>query len=319
MEIRLLTIVAVVIIDPPLGDNVRYLLTNELRKVTTDAEDPEFPCAMQYPSLTSSKDLPEDIESWADLESTPDMLSLFDEMLKVYSKPGYQHQTTDNPVSCTVVFRQLNLSLWIGFLDKMRRLINSMHFRLKLMSTRDFTWVDPLFTDFEFLKSDLEFQLIFLYRNMKALQVKAAEAGEGFITRWETDEWRFAEARILSYQRTVESTTEVYSHAAEGEGMRSANAQSNSVARLTGLATVFVPLSLIAAIFSIGGDYAVGGARFWVYFVVSVPVGLIISLFLFTNVRMRMIKFARSPISSMLSVMKRCEMWLRGKRGRLLP
>lgn len=206
----MLAIVAVVIVDPPLGENVHHIQSSELRKVTNDAEDPEFPYAMQYPSLTASKDLPEDIEDWADLDPTTSMFSVFDEILKVYSKPDYQHHTTDNPLSCTVVFRQLHLSLWIGFLDKMRRLINSMHTRLRLQSAREFTWVDTLFTDFESLKSDLEFQLIFLYRNMKALQVKAAEAGEGFITSWEADEWRFAEARILSFQKAVESTTEVY-------------------------------------------------------------------------------------------------------------
>ena len=64
--------------------------------------------------------------------------------------------------------------------------------------------------------------------------------------------------RILSHQRTVQSTAEVSTHAAEGEGSRSAHTQSNSVDRLTSLATVFVSLSLIAAIFLLAVNMQLG-------------------------------------------------------------
>ena len=54
--------------------------------------------------------------------------------------------------------------------------------------------------------------------------------------------------RILSYLRTVQSTAEGSTRAAEGEGMRSAHTQSKCVDRLTSLTTVFVFLSLIVPI-----------------------------------------------------------------------
>jgi len=243
---------------------------------------------MQYPSLTAQKDLPSDINLW-DPSPSPKMRSVFDEMLHVYShKP---HHVTDDPTSSTTGFRQIMLSMWIGFLDRTKYVLNSTHKQLyrgdkgdKVPSTTLYGWQEWLFMDLVMLKDDLEFILIHLYRNMKALQVTATESGRpGFITPWEADEWRFCETRLLSLRRTVKSTAETHMHSVSGEAIRSSNAQSLSVARLTTLATVFVPISLIAGIFSIGGDYAVGESKFWVFFAVTVPIGMVISLFLFTK------------------------------------
>ncbi|KAI1652728.1 hypothetical protein F4813DRAFT_300727 [Daldinia decipiens] len=47
--------------------------------------------------------------------------------------------------------------------------------------------------------------------------------------------------------------------------------ESVGVKRLTYVALVFVPLSSVAAIFSMPGDFAPGQSQFWVYFAVAVP------------------------------------------------
>jgi Mg2+ and Co2+ transporter CorA len=59
------------------------------------------------------------------------------------------------------------------------------------------------------------------------------------------------------------------------------------------LGTVFIPLSLVASILSMGGDFLPGNSQFWVYFVMSLP-PLLLSL---------TIVFA-SPM-----VLKRVESW----------
>jgi len=54
-----------------------------------------------------------------------------------------------------------------------------------------------------------------------------------------------------------------------------------NVRRVTYIALVFVPLSWAASIFSMAGNYSPGGSRLWVYWVVALP--LLIMVFILSN------------------------------------
>lgn len=51
---------------------------------------------------------------------------------------------------------------------------------------------------------------------------------------------------------------------------------SKSLSRLTILGFVFVPVSFVCSFFSMGGDFAVGENKFWVFWVVVLPLTLVI-------------------------------------------
>lgn len=51
-----------------------------------------------------------------------------------------------------------------------------------------------------------------------------------------------------------------------------ANTQSRQVGYLTFLATLFLPISFIASIFSMGGKFSVGEQLFWVFWAFALPV-----------------------------------------------
>jgi hypothetical protein len=55
------------------------------------------------------------------------------------------------------------------------------------------------------------------------------------------------------------------------EESKKAIKESESVSLLTKLAFVFIPLSFIASLFSIQGNMAPGGNKFWLYWVISIP------------------------------------------------
>ena len=59
--------------------------------------------------------------------------------------------------------------------------------------------------------------------------------------------------------------------------------ESRGVGRLTKLATVLVPFSITAGIFSMGDDYLVGKPLFWVFWVVAIPLVLLFSVVVFTG------------------------------------
>ncbi len=46
------------------------------------------------------------------------------------------------------------------------------------------------------------------------------------------------------------------------------------------LATVFVPLSISSGIFTLSGNYQPGQSKFWLYWVVAVPLMVVLSIFI---------------------------------------
>lgn len=246
---------------------------------------------MQYPSLVARKDLPHDIDKWSTPEPSPLMLSMFDEMIKFYAHGD--HVVTDDPTSCTVVFRRLILSMWIGFLDRMQRSLIRTHRQLLEYPPGygpagwSYKWQDWLFNDLAFLKLDMETFLLFLHRNIKALGIRLSDldgrVGPGIVDLWEAEEWKFVETRLLSIQRTIHNIIESYVQAVSLQEAQHSNAQTHSVRRLTALATIFVPISGIAGIFSMGGKFAAGESKFWVFFAITLPIIMIILALIFTN------------------------------------
>ena len=55
-------------------------------------------------------------------------------------------------------------------------------------------------------------------------------------------------------------------------------AETANISRLTILALVFVPLTFVASLFSMNPDTGPGGHYFWIYFVVALPVTLVVYL-----------------------------------------
>lgn len=84
--------------------------------------------------------------------------------------------------------------------------------------------------------------------------------------------------RLTTYQAWAESLLNaVMAHVNLMETEKTV-AESRSLARLTVLGFIFVPISFVCSLFSMGGDFAVGEDRFWVYIVVVVPLTLLILL-----------------------------------------
>jgi hypothetical protein len=136
-----------------------------------------------------------------------------------------------------------------------------------------------------------------LRRNMDALGIgseskRTAEA-------WEADAWQSLREVIKSLKIRLDIMLQAYMQSISVRETSAANKQARQVGYLTSLATIFIPLSFVAAIFSMGGDFSAGSDRFWVYWVVAVPVAAIGCLLLFTKLGRRVIQRvskAESPV-----------------------
>ena len=77
---------------------------------------------------------------------------------------------------------------------------------------------------------------------------------------------------------------------------------------LSNLGMLFIPLAFTSGIFSMSGNYAPGGSSFWVYWVVAVPLVLLVFFMAFClNSRPALVssRLLKTRLSGILSLDKR--------------
>lgn len=85
--------------------------------------------------------------------------------------------------------------------------------------------------------------------------------------------------QIEQYGQSLERIIPVVTSMVQLLDSRQSIAESVNVKRLTYVALVFVPLSWVATLFSMPGDFAPGQSKFWLYFAVSLPLCTIVVVF----------------------------------------
>jgi hypothetical protein len=81
---------------------------------------------------------------------------------------------------------------------------------------------------------------------------------------------------IEEYGRMLENTVPVVTSLVQIFEARRAYIETSNISRLTILALIFVPLNYISSLFSMNLSVAPGSTHFWVYFVVAIPVTLLV-------------------------------------------
>jgi hypothetical protein len=82
--------------------------------------------------------------------------------------------------------------------------------------------------------------------------------------------------KLQAFQRWSETLRSVITGHVNLMETEKSISDSKSLSRLTILGFIFVPVSFVCSFFSMGGDFALGQNKFWIYFVVVVPLTLLI-------------------------------------------
>jgi Mg2+ and Co2+ transporter CorA len=163
-------------------------------------------------------------------------------------------------------------------------------------------WKQRQFSRLMRAKTKLEALDAELYRNMDALGMMATPeaatttatttttttaAGDPppllLLAGWEADAWRALGREMTMLKARLDIMSQAYTQAVAVRESLTANEMARQVGLLTSLAALFIPVSFVAAIFSMGGAFAAGESLFWVYWVVAVPVVASCCVLLFTR------------------------------------
>ncbi|CAI6087308.1 unnamed protein product [Clonostachys chloroleuca] len=275
-------VASLLLVDPPLGDFVMWTDDPVPRRVVH--EDPK-----NANPLGTARDGVSQDGSWYapfpvdNAEQTPGMKSMFDDIVSMY--PAWQRQSTADPVTSTDICRQLVLSAWVARLRITEAEVVRKQYQMSIgvglspfnpRTWLDGSWTQP-WTEREFgglvrAKSALESTDTSLFYNMDALGIGGkSHIGE----EWETEAWKSLRNALLTLKTRVDIMMAAYTQAVSVRESIVANKQARQVGYLTSLATLFVPVSFIAAVFSMGGDYAAGQQRFYVFWAISLPIAVV--------------------------------------------
>jgi hypothetical protein len=224
------------------------------------------------------------------------MNSLYHDILCHYqSKDNILKYVTKNPTDCTWIIRKFVIMKWISYLNHLHTCF--WHCRGQLFGAPDEddpepknseiwapTWTEWIYTRLQSWGSDLEIYRIDITSNMLNLGIDPTSATcTGRVSDAEAAQWRYIQSTLLQHKAMLKIVADNYVQVIGLRETRTSTTQAHLVGKLTVLGTVFVPLSIISGILSMGGGYLPGQGKFWVYWVIAVPVLVVLTVSLLTG------------------------------------
>jgi hypothetical protein len=223
---------------------------------------------------------------------------MFDDLK--FLQDDQRHAVTEDPRSCTSISRKIVISMWIAFIR--RRFLNLLNVSTLISvnhSGTDFlnraswakrewssTWHRGIFSNLVNARFKLDIVRSEVTGNLAALGLTQHTLNVDQnvdVEEWEKAGWESVIRLTLTVQQMVEIIMQSYSQAASIQETKTSNDLARSVNRITTLATVLLPISVISGVFSMNGDFALGAVNNWVFWAVTGPFLALTAFLLFTN------------------------------------
>jgi len=283
---------AVLLVDPPLTGLAKCLPSMQLAPIRRELRDESsIPKHYVYPDMNNVQELPEEVSEWASVYECPQYNSIFDDALKDLASRNQDIGELDNPMVVVKFPRKLVIGIMLAFLR--RRYLNllriqkthvkpNQNLRNNYLSSFSegalSSWQDEFFDFIVGSCAAMKELIREMEENMVSLGLPM-ENGTGWKSglpggppQWEIDGWR----SVMDLAHTVDWLTNSlatgYLQYISIQEARVSNGNARSLSKITVLTMLFIPLSTVASIFSMGGDFLPGNSRAWVFWVVSIPV-----------------------------------------------
>lgn len=275
------------------------------------------------PARFSVSKLPKDPQQWQNPPPRPLSISLFDNLVHIYTT--HPHNTTSDPVTATIIIRNLLLSTWQGVIKAKeidyyylweKTSFSKAHYASpgSWYSAWERNWQSEYFNALTYHMMTVMNRMRDIDDTFRMLGLASAAAspsspGQGpptFSPR-ELRDWQALRAHATALHERVSQpnlrcrdkrltriqfshTLATYEQRASVEESLLANKQARNVGRLSALATVLVPFSVIAGIFSMSGEFAAGEDLFWVFWLLAPTVSGMLMVWLFFEKIVRILR-----------------------------
>lgn len=272
---------AVILVDPPPGAQARCMATGNMYPLIRHVDEELIPKRFFFPDLLTPKCLLEDHTHWEAALSTPTYASMFDDTIAAFER-SIPMATTYGPSSVVEIPRKLVISTMVAYFRRrytnLVKLQNGSHFGPQTMQHNYLTsfskgscstWSSEFFDFIVGRRTAMRICMRELEHNIVALGLDNPQTTA---PHWEQDGWHSVKELGCMLEETLESISNGYLQYVTIQEARTSNSNAHSLSRITVLSMLFIPLSTLASIFSMGGDFLPGETRSWVFWVVALPV-----------------------------------------------
>lgn len=302
---------ALLLVDPVLEKAIHSSHAEET------SDDPVYSITLQHPDLSdgriplparfSVEKLPQDPHKWQEPPSRPSSISLFDNIVHIYTT--HRHNTTSDPLTATTVIRNLLLSTWQGVIRAKeidyyylweKTSFSKTHYASpgSWYSAWERNWQSEYFNALTYHMMTVMNRMRDIDDTFRTLGLAGAAATATTIASpspptfspRELRDWQALRAHATALHERFSHTLATYEQRASVEESLLANKQARNVGRLSALATVLVPFSVIAGIFSMSGEFAAGEDLFWVFWLLAPTVSGMLMVWLFFEKIVRILR-----------------------------
>lgn len=201
----------------------------------------------------------------------PPRTSTFDDLCFYHTHHHKHLQLDSDPKSATTFAQKLVASEYMLLIEYNRYLLYHIGWQLSRRNSFEIfksTWVEQTWSDLNSFHQRIQTH----YHNVLMLNANL-ELRKSTPKGWMNTAQDFAhvEEQFLSLRRKAEILLDSFTGLAGMVGNRQSLDEARSVGMLTLLGMAFVPLSLVASLFSMSDEYRPGAGKFWLYFAVSIP------------------------------------------------
>ncbi len=242
---------------------------------------PTFPLQIKLPE-TGSTDLG---------HPTQDDPSIFTHLLAAYSSS--QLETWTEPFQCAMPVRKLVLHRWVDFLNhaihclvitKGEPYVNNTHFNSPvsaLWAPRTEEWLLGRLVKWS---RRLHMEHTIIRGTMRNLGIDLTQPSHpGLVGLAEARQWRYIHDKLLEYKSLYDDTAASYIQVMSLREALASNDQASSLGRITLIAALFTPVSLVSGVLSKQGPFSPEGRHFWTFFTIVLPLILLVWLTFFTT------------------------------------
>lgn len=281
---------AVLLVDPSPQTRVRCLVSQQWVTLhdLSKARESTMPKHFLHPELDTPRELCENASQWYSMLVVPQYHSTFDDILHMYqASDTHGVLATHEPLSATEIPRRLVISMLLAFIR--RRYLNIVGIQKSQFRPHTFRhnyqshfsqgnlscWNNELYDFIAGSQAAIKEFSREMDDNVVALGLK--DSRDHPAPQWEVDGWRSVQDGT---RHLIDMTTWLmagYLQYVTIQEAHMSNGSAQSLSRITVITMLFIPLSTVASIFSMSGDFLPGEARGWMFWIVAVPLLAVIS------------------------------------------
>lgn len=204
-------------------------------------------------------------------------LGMFDDLITYWTCEVPQAFDWEQPT--TVQLSQYALSIiaaeWVNYETLVNVTAKELEYTIP-NSPNIYLEMDRLNSDLKSLQSWLRRSSATQIKLQSVIDLIQSEKRDG--EPWESllDDYQHLLDSVQRYGRRLENMLPMVASFVQIIDTRRSFTETANISRLTYLAVIFVPLSYVTGLFSMNPDVGPGGAHFWVYFAVALPLALVV-------------------------------------------